>query len=166
MAGEKEDTVIRDECVDILSDVPSEFEDFKEVEDIASSEKENETTSSDESEIYRRKIRQPIPLPSDTEESDEDNGIDWSDLDLSRNNNDFEGFFGPNILSRDATNIEDVVELFIENDLFEFICTETNRYYDQNSTKRKPDKKKWKILQCYGSRIKKMVWANNSYGNH
>ncbi|XP_048514356.1 piggyBac transposable element-derived protein 4-like [Athalia rosae] len=155
MASEKEDTVIRDECVDILSDVPSEFEDFKEVEDIASSEKENEATSSDESEICRRKIRQPMPLPSDTEESDEDNGIDWSDLDLPRNNNDFEGSFGPNILSRDATNIEDVVELFIGNDLFEFICTETNRYYDQNSTKRKPDKESRKFFNVTPVELKK-----------
>ena len=73
MANEKEDTIIRDECVDILSDVPSEFEDCEELEDITSSEKENEATSSDESEIYRRRIRRTLPLPSDTEESDEDN---------------------------------------------------------------------------------------------
>ncbi|XP_047369102.1 piggyBac transposable element-derived protein 4-like, partial [Vespa velutina] len=100
MANEKEDTIIHDECVDILSDVPSEFQDCGELEDITSSEKENEAISSDESEICRQKIRRTLPLSSDIEESDEDNR-----------------FSGPNVLPRDTNNIEDVVELFIGNDL-------------------------------------------------
>lgn len=73
MANEKEDTIIRDECVDIFSNVPSEFEDCEELGDIMSSEKKNEATFSDESEIYKRRIRRTLPLPSDTGESDEDN---------------------------------------------------------------------------------------------
>ena len=158
MANEKEDTIIRDECVDILSDVPSEFEDCEELEDITSSEKENEATSSDESEIYRRRIRRTLPLPSDTEESDEDNSREWSDFDLPRNNNNaFEGSSGPNVLPKDANNIEDVVELFIGNDLFEFISTETNRYYDQNFTRRKPDKKSAKFFNVTAVELKKWL---------
>ncbi|XP_047365376.1 piggyBac transposable element-derived protein 4-like [Vespa velutina] len=134
MANEKEDTIIRDECVDILSDVPSEFQDCEELEDITSSEKENEAISSDESKIGRQRIRQTLPLPSDTEELDEDNSRQWSDFDLPRNNNAFEGFSGPNVLPKDTNNIEDVMELFIGNDLFEFISTETNRIEDYWST--------------------------------
>lgn len=112
-------------------------------------------TSLDESEIYRRRIRPPIPLPSDNEESDEDNGREWSDLNLPWNNNDFEGSFGPNILPRHANHIEDVVGLFIGNDLFELINTETNRYYNQNSTKRKPNKKSGKFFHVTAVELKK-----------
>ncbi|XP_046835606.1 uncharacterized protein LOC124431580 [Vespa crabro] len=96
MANEKEDTIIRDECVDILSDVPSEFQDCEELEDITSSEKENEAISSDESEICRQRIRRTLLLPNDTEESDEDNNRQWSDFYLPRNNNAFKGSSGPN----------------------------------------------------------------------
>lgn len=126
MANEREDTIIRDECADSLSDVPLEFLDCEEMGDITSSEKQSKVESSDDSEIRRRRIQRTLPLPSDTEESDEDISGDWSDFDLPRNNNEFEGSPGPNVFPRDIKNVEDVVELFIGHDLFEFISTETN----------------------------------------
>jgi hypothetical protein len=58
MADEREDTVIEDECVDNLSDVPIEFDDREEVEDIASVEVQNEAESLDNSErIFRKFFR-------------------------------------------------------------------------------------------------------------
>lgn len=61
MANENEDTITRDECVDILSDVPSEFQYCEEHEDIMSLEKENEAISSDEFEICKQRIwRTPV----------------------------------------------------------------------------------------------------------
>ncbi|KAI4474912.1 hypothetical protein M0802_015379 [Mischocyttarus mexicanus] len=63
-------------------------------------------------------------------ESDKDNSSEWSDFDLPRNNNAFKGSSSPNVLLRDANNNEDVVELFIGNDLFEF-----NRISEINNRK-------------------------------
>ena len=138
MANEGEDTLLQDECVDNLFDVLIEFEDYKEIEDFTSSyRKQSEAESSDDSAIHIRKIRRALPLPSDTEESDEDHGIEWSDFALRKNSNEFEGSPDPNVFPRDVENVEDVAELFIGNDLFQFISIETNRYYKQNSNRRK-----------------------------
>ena len=57
MANEREDTLLQDEYVDNLSDVPIEFEDSEEIEDSTSSDrKQSEAESSDDSEIYIRRI--------------------------------------------------------------------------------------------------------------
>lgn len=56
MANKGEDMVTHDECADKLSDVSDEFEDFEKTEDIASSEKQSETESSDDSEICTWRI--------------------------------------------------------------------------------------------------------------
>lgn len=153
MADEREDTVIHDECVDNLSDVPIEFGDCE--EDIASSENQSEAESSDDSEIGTRRIRRTLRLPTDSDESDEDDSITWSDFDLPRTNNEFEGSPGPNVFPRDTQNVEDVMELFIGNDLFEFISNETNRYYNQNFNRRKLDKKSAKFVDVTAAELRK-----------
>ncbi|XP_043514178.1 uncharacterized protein LOC122530876, partial [Frieseomelitta varia] len=117
--------------------------------------KQSEAESSDDSEIRRRRIRRTLPLPSDTEESDEDNSGEWSDFDLPRNNNEFEGSPGPNVFLRDTQNVENVVELFIGNNLFEFISTETKSYYNQNSNRRKPDRKSAKFFDVTAVELRK-----------
>lgn len=76
MAGEREYTVIRDEWADSFFDVSLEFKDCEEIEDIISSEKQSEAEPWDNSEIPRRRIWRTLPLPSDTEESDEDRTIE------------------------------------------------------------------------------------------
>lgn len=48
--------------------------------------------------------------------------------------------------SQDIQNTEDVMELFIGHDLFEFFSTKTNKYYIQNSKKRMRDKKSAQIV--------------------
>ena len=62
---------------------------------------------------------------------------------------------GPNVFPRDVQNVEDVAKLFIGNDLFQFINIETNRYYEQNSNRRKQDKKSAKFVDVTAGELKK-----------
>ncbi|XP_011154264.1 uncharacterized protein LOC105192087 [Harpegnathos saltator] len=139
MADERDDTNIYDECADVLSDVPDDLADSE--EDIGYQKDESEAESSEDSEIFPRKIRRTLRLPTDSDESDEEDSAQWSDFNLPRTNNKFEGSPGPNIFPKDTQSLEDIVELYIGNDLFEYISNETNKYYSQNFNRRKLDKK-------------------------
>nr|XP_012148632.1 PREDICTED: piggyBac transposable element-derived protein 4-like [Megachile rotundata] len=61
----------------------------------------------------------------------------------------------PNIFPKDTKNIEDIVELYIGNDLFEYISSETNKYYSQNCNRRKVDKKNPKFVDLTAPELRK-----------
>nr|XP_022903201.1 piggyBac transposable element-derived protein 4-like [Onthophagus taurus] len=143
MADERKDTIIKDECADDLSDVPSDIADYE--EDIAYPKNESEAEFSDDD----------VQLATDSDESDEDHSTPWSDFDLPRTNNEFEGSFGPNLFPEDTQSIEDIVKLFIGNDLFEYISSETNKYHNQNCKKRKLNKKSAKFVDVTAAELKK-----------
>jgi hypothetical protein len=84
MADEGEDTLMEDECADNLSDVPIESDDREEVEDIASPEIQSEAESLDDSEISARRILRTLRLPTDTDESDEDDQANLTTYDLPK----------------------------------------------------------------------------------
>ncbi|KAK9294990.1 hypothetical protein QLX08_010563 [Tetragonisca angustula] len=147
MANEREDTITRDNCADSLSDVPLEFLDCEEMGEITFSEKQGKVESSDDSEIRRRRIQRTLPLPSDTEESAESGQI----LIYRGTIINSKGLLFP----RDEQYVENVVELFIGHDLFEFISAETNRYYNQNSKRRKPDKKSTEFFDVTAVELRK-----------
>ena len=139
MADEREDTCI-DECVDNLSDIPLDSDDSIILEDNPDC-----AEFSSGSEIEVRRNHRTLPLPSDSEESDQDTEDVWSDFDPPKNNDDFEGLLGPNVFPKNTDKIEDFADMFIGDDLFKFIATETNKYHAQNSHKFKVYKKtaKW-----------------------
>lgn len=56
------------------------------------------------------------------EESDVDRSVEWTDFDLSRSSNEFKGP-PSNVFPIDIQIVEDVMELFIGKNLFEFINT-------------------------------------------
>ncbi|XP_047360348.1 piggyBac transposable element-derived protein 4-like isoform X2 [Vespa velutina] len=153
MADERDDTIIYDECADVLSDVPDDFADWE--EDDGYQKNESEAESSEDSEIPTRKIRRTLQLPTDSDESDKEDSAQWSDFDLPRTNNKFEGSPGPNIFPKDTQSVEDIVELYIGNDLFEYISNETNKYYSQNCNKRKLDKKNPKFVDVTALELRK-----------
>ena len=152
MAHEGEDTAVYEECADDLSDVPIDIADWE--EDVADSTKESEAESSD-SEVFTRRIRRTLRLPSDSDESEEDDSVPWSDADLPRTNEEFEGFPGPNVFPEETQCVEDIVELFIGKDLFEHISSETNKYYDQNCHRRKIGKKSAKFVSVTATELRK-----------
>ncbi|XP_025162453.1 piggyBac transposable element-derived protein 4-like [Harpegnathos saltator] len=153
MADERDDTNIYDECADVLSDVPDDLADSE--EDIGYQKDESEAESSEDSEIFPRKIRRTLRLPTDSDESDEEDSAQWSDFNLPRTNNKFEGSPGPNIFPKDTQSLEDIVELYIGNDLFEYISNETNKYYSQNFNRRKLDKKNAKFVDVTAPELRK-----------
>lgn len=156
MASKSEDTVIDDEFADSSSDVSVEFDVGKRTEEIKSSKEQSESESSDDCKAHTRRIRRLLSLPSDPEESDEDCSLESSDVDLPNTSNDeFEGSPSPNVFPKDIQNVENAVELFIGDDFFELICTETNRYYNQNASKRKPNKKTAKFEELTVVELKK-----------
>ncbi|KAG7197572.1 hypothetical protein KM043_001326 [Ampulex compressa] len=76
MTDEGEDTFIKAECIDDLSDVPNEFDDSEEIGDFTGSgNKQSDAESSDDSDICVRRMRRTLPLLSDMKESDEDQDI-------------------------------------------------------------------------------------------
>nr|XP_012145428.1 PREDICTED: uncharacterized protein LOC105663073 [Megachile rotundata] len=153
MADERDDTIIYDECADILSDVPDELADWE--KDIKYKENESGAESSEDSEILTRRIQRTLQLASDSDESDEEDSAQWSDFDSPRTNNKFEGSPGPNIFPKDTKNIEDIIELYIGNDLFEYISNKTNKYYSQNCSRRKVDKKNAKFVDLTAPELRK-----------
>lgn len=75
---------------------------------------------------------------SSSEDSDDDNiPMDWTDEDIPRNNNPFEGEPGVKIIPDNTSSVEDVAGLFIGNDLFEKFAFETNKYREQTHHKYK-----------------------------
>ncbi|XP_068993070.1 piggyBac transposable element-derived protein 4-like [Neodiprion pinetum] len=152
MADERDDANIYDECADDLSDVPDDLADW---EDIENQKSESEAESSDGSEILTSRIRRTLRLPTDSNESDDEDSTQWSEFDLPRTKNEFEGFPGPNIFPKDTQSVEDITELSIGNDLFEYICNETNKYHRQNCDKRKPDKKNAKFVDVTALELRK-----------
>ncbi|KAI4478589.1 hypothetical protein M0804_011912 [Polistes exclamans] len=131
---------VTDECADEFSDNPI---------DCADSE------SSDNSTIFIRKQLRTQRLITDLDESDEEDYVLWSDFDVRRTNNEFEGSPGPNVFPEDIKSVKDIVELFIGNDLFESISNETNKYYIQNCDRRKVDKKNVKFVNVTAVELKK-----------
>ncbi|KAI4476827.1 hypothetical protein M0804_013271 [Polistes exclamans] len=154
MASEGEDMVIHNECANSLSEVSVELDDGKKIEDIITLKEQSESESSDDSEAHTRNIWQLLSLSNDSEESDEDYSSEWLDYDLSNTSNEFEGFSGPNGFPRNLRKVENVVKLFIEDDLFELISTLTNKYYNQNSLKRKPNKIRSKFVDLTVAELK------------
>jgi hypothetical protein len=84
MADERENKVIEDECASNLSNVAIEFDDCEEVEDTASPEIQSEAESSDDSEISTRRVLRRLRLPTDTDESDEDDQTNLTIYDLHK----------------------------------------------------------------------------------
>ncbi|CAK9820306.1 hypothetical protein ANTPLA_LOCUS10546 [Anthophora plagiata] len=153
MTDKRDDTIIYDECADVLSDVPDDLIDLE--EDNVYQKNESEAESSEDSEIPTRRIRRTLRLPTDSDESDEEDSAQWSDFDLPRTNNKFEGSPGPNIFPKDTQRVEDIVELYIGNDLFEYISNEINKYYSQNCNRRKLDKKNAKFVDVTAPELRK-----------
>lgn len=109
IVNEEEDMFLQDNCIDNLSDVPIEFENSEEIEDSTNSDrKQNDVESDLNMHVQRiwRTIRQLI------EESDENYDIEWSDFDLSKNNNEFKGspcsMYFSCISQRDIQNMQDL----------------------------------------------------------
>lgn len=74
-----------------------------------------------------KRIRRTIRQLTQKNE-DENHDIEWSDFDLSKNNNEFKESLRPNVFFRKIYKIEDFVNLFIGNDFFEFNSIETSKY--------------------------------------
>ncbi|XP_068618055.1 piggyBac transposable element-derived protein 4-like [Battus philenor] len=153
MADEIDDTIIYDECADVLSDSPDDLNDSE--EDIGDEKIESGAESSEDSEIFTRRIRRRLRSSTDSDESGEENSAQWSDFDLPRTNNKFEGSSGPNIFPKDTQSVQDIVELYIRNDIFEYISNETNKYYSQNCNTRKLDKKNAKFVDVTAPELRK-----------
>ncbi|XP_055386165.1 piggyBac transposable element-derived protein 4 [Condylostylus longicornis] len=118
---EIENIYFEEDLEDILSDIPSEYA---------------ESDESSDSRIFVP--RQRVMRLSDSSENDvADENLDWSETDLPRNLNDFEGASGVKIFPENRDSVENVTSLFIGDDLFSTICEETNKYYSQNRHKYK-----------------------------
>lgn len=143
MDSQKENTLVDNKDVPEDSDVEE------------TSESDTESTDSDIiNEVQRR--RRIRLLWSDSEESDLKMYLDLTEFDLPVNNEAFQGT-PPNltVYPINTSKVEEFIDMFIENDLFEFIATETNRYHRQNCGKYKEQRRRAKWLDVTVSEIKK-----------
>lgn len=119
---------------------------------------EEKTLQSVNSDIITgvRRKRRVLPLPSSSDESDEEMHLYWTELDKTTNNNEtFRGTPGPTVFPTNTSMVDEFVDMFIGNDLFEFIATETNRYHAQNCGKYKEQKKSAKWFDVTVAELKK-----------
>ncbi|KAF7381282.1 hypothetical protein HZH68_016157 [Vespula germanica] len=86
-----------------------------------------------------------MPLSTDFEETEEEIELNLIKCDPSLNNDGFIGSPRPTMISTNMNKINKFPDLFIGNDLFEFITMETNRYYRQNYGRNKSHKKMRKV---------------------
>ncbi|KAL9901805.1 uncharacterized protein LOC119632390 [Glossina fuscipes] len=100
---------------------------------------DNDTEDSD-GDIIRPGIECRRIISNDSE-SDED---EWSENDKDICLEGYQRTSGVNIIPKNKESVLDVMQLFLENDLFELFTTETNRYHIQVSHKYKEYKiAKW-----------------------
>lgn len=88
---------------------------------------------------------------------------DYDLEDTSGSDAAFRGTPGPTVFPTNTSMVDEFVDMFIGNDLFEFIATETNRYHAQNCGKYK-EQKKCQMVRCNGGRAEKVVCTNNYNG--
>lgn len=113
------------ECFDdSLSDIPGDVDEFYSYDD-----------GSDDDRLYDENYN--TGSPRESEEFSEDVDVGWSDVDTPRNNESFLGTPGVKVFPQDTSNIESVVSLFLTDEFFEKIATETNRFFNQNKEKYK-----------------------------
>ncbi|XP_015437541.1 PREDICTED: piggyBac transposable element-derived protein 4-like [Dufourea novaeangliae] len=140
---------LEDNYDDVLSDVPDDC-DLEETSD-----SDTESVDSDISTGVRKR-RRVMPLPSYSEESYEEMHSDWTEFDKTINNNEaFRGTPGPTVFPIDTSMVDEFADMFIGNDLFEFIATETNRYHAQNCGKHKQQKNSAKWFDVTVAELKK-----------
>ncbi|XP_037935156.1 piggyBac transposable element-derived protein 4 [Teleopsis dalmanni] len=92
-----------------------------------------DSDSESDEELFRptRNRVLPIPSSSDSEDSD-DEVLDWSTTDKVPIIEQFLGQSGVFVMPHNSESVIDVVKLFIADDFFEYMATETNRYRAQN----------------------------------
>ncbi|KAI4476105.1 hypothetical protein M0802_014932 [Mischocyttarus mexicanus] len=112
-------------CLNVLSDYSSYSE--------RDSDGDNSDDNSSDSSINTRKPRKLLPLQySDSEDNDdtaEVNIATWSTNDKSIILEPFEGSPCIKILPKSEASVRDIVNLFIGDDLLEYLVTESNRYH-------------------------------------
>ncbi|EQB59787.1 ac transposable element-derived protein 4 [Vairimorpha apis BRL 01] len=98
---------------------------------IASDVEFPETDSESDEDFLQPKRRRVLPIPSNESEESEDEVVDWSEID---NVPIIEQFLGQSgvFVPYNSQSVMDAVKLFIGDDLFEYMVTETNRYHAQN----------------------------------
>jgi len=116
MDNEEENT-FKDNYADVLSDVPNDI-------DNSYLEKTSESDAKFvDSDIITgvRKRRRIMPLPSNSEESDEEMNLDWTEFDETVNNETFRGTSSPTVFPVNKSKVDEFADLFIGNDLFELL---------------------------------------------
>lgn len=142
MASDSDSEVYADNLSQISNDV-----------DIAELDSECE---SDEDFFHPRKRRVLPILSSDSEQSDNEE-VEWSEYDNPPNIEQFLGQSGVVVIPNNPESVIEVVQLFIGNDLFDYMAEETNRYHSQNVDRFKDSGKsvKWKDVSTV--ELKKML---------
>lgn len=155
---EEDDFELINICNEVCADILSEFE----------NDEECNSDDTDLAESSRK--RNVLPIISESESSDSEDTIleneqncstsNWSQIDNDITVNPFSGNSGVKVFPRNAENISDVVDLFIDDDFFQLLVTETNRYYMQNMHKYKRVKstKQWRDTTI--TEIKKFLALN------
>ncbi|KAI4472410.1 hypothetical protein M0802_016852 [Mischocyttarus mexicanus] len=121
-------------CADNLSDCEcsDNIEDFsKSIFD--SSDRDNSDI------VVTRRLRLYLLQYRDSENDSNSEGDLWSDTDVEPVLEPFERVPGVKIMPNLPESVENVISLFIGNDLFGFMTIESSRYHNQISNLQKPE---------------------------
>ena len=113
-------------------------------------------SNSGDSDIFVGRRNRALPLPSSSD-NDSDNEPDWSENDNAPVIENFRGESGITVNLNNLSSAIDFLKLFVNDDLFEYMAKETNRYHAQNihHFKDSPHSLKWKDVSVREQ--KKMV---------
>ena len=112
-------------------------------------------SNSGDSDIFVGRRNRALPLPSSSD-NDSDNKPDWSENDNAPVIEDFRGESGITVNLDNLSSTIDFLKLFVNDDLFEYMAKETNRYHAQNIHRFKDSHSlKWKDVSVREQ--KKMV---------
>ncbi|KAI4483477.1 hypothetical protein M0802_013354 [Mischocyttarus mexicanus] len=140
-------------CLNVLSDYSSYSE--------RDSDGDNSDVDSSDSSINTRKPRKLLPLQYSNSEDNDDtaevNIATWSTNNKSIILEPFEGSPGIKILPKSEASVRDIVNLFIGDDLLEYLVTESNRYHYQVINKYKNISKTNKLVDITFSEMKRFL---------
>lgn len=116
-------------------------------------------------ELFRPRRNRVLPIPSSSDsEGSNDEVLDWSTTDNVPIIEQFQGQSGVFVMQDNSESVIDEVKLFIGDDLFQYMATETNRYHERNpdAFRERAKSVKWKDVNVVD--LKKSARTTSSNG--
>ncbi|XP_026469574.1 piggyBac transposable element-derived protein 4-like [Ctenocephalides felis] len=108
-------------------------------------------------DFFNPRRRRVLPIMSSDSEGSDSEEVEWSEFDNHPNIEPFLGQSGVVLKPNNPQSVSEVVQLFLGNDLFDYMAEESNRYHSQNIDRFKDSAKSLKWKDVSAVELKKML---------